>query len=188
LDGQGTGNSPISVYGHVNLTVDGCKLEGFTEIGISFSSEAAQNGLVTNTVIDGGNAANEGVLLSFGSGPDAVALDHVTIKGTVGVAVIDFSAGGVIQVTNSVVTQNAFGVETDGFGSTISVANTAITANQTAVCSGSGSKIRLDTNDIYDSATAAIQNCGGQIKTSGTNRTSGAILIPSSDVSNTVLF
>jgi hypothetical protein len=186
IDGQGTGSESIQIAGQVSLTVDGCKLEGFYSGGISLLSSAAENVLVTNTVIDGANVASVGMIAGMGTGPDVVALDHVTIKGVTLYAVSNESGGG-MQVTNSVLTQSNIAVLAQ-YGSTISVANTAITANQTGVCSSTGSKIRLDTNDIYDSTTAAIANCGGQIKTSGTNRTSGAILIPASLVSDSVLF
>jgi hypothetical protein len=62
-----------------------------------------------------------------------------------------------------------------------------ITANTTGVCSYTGSKIRLDNNDIYDNTTA-IANCGGIVKTSTTNKVSGTIAIPAADISNSVTF
>jgi len=184
IEGQGTGNYPIVVTsGNVNLTVDDCKLESFVTGGVFLSSAAVENVLVTNTVIDGGNIANYGVA---STGVNVVALDHVTIRRALQFAVYNGVSGGLVQVTNSLLTQSVEGVYANA--GTISVANTAITSNQTGVCDATGAKIRLDTNDIYDNTTAAIANCGGQIKTSGTNRTSGAILIPASLVSNSVLF
>ena len=184
IEGQGMGNYPIVVTsGNVNLTVDDCKLESFVTGGVFLSSAAVENVLVTNTVIDGGNIANYGVA---STGVNVVALDHVTIRRALQFAVYNGVSGGLVQVTNSLLTQSVEGVYANA--GTISVANTAITSNQTGVCDATGAKIRLDTNDIYDNTTAAIANCGGQIKTSGTNRTSGAILIPASLVSNSVLF
>jgi hypothetical protein len=67
------------------------------------------------------------------------------------------------------------------------VASSLITANTTGVCSNPSSKIRLDNNDIYDNNTA-IANCGGIVKTSTTNKTSGTISIPAADVSDSVTF
>ena len=184
IDGQGTGSDGIFFQGQGNLTVDNCRIEGFTNLGIGIGSTASENVLVTNTVIDGANVGTLGFRVFQGVGPDVVALDHVTIKGITNAAV--FNRSGILQVTNSVITQSNIAVQADT-AAIISVANTAITANQVGVCSYTTSKIRLDTNDIYDNPTA-IEECGGTIKTSGTNRTSGAITISPSEVSNTVLF
>jgi hypothetical protein len=75
-----------------------------------------------------------------------------------------------------------------GSGATVSVASSLITGNSAGgVCSNTGGKIRLDNNDIYDNTTA-IANCGGIVKTSTTNKTSGTISIPAADVSDSVTF
>ncbi len=187
VDGQGTGSDGIFLTNAGNLTIDNCKIEGFTQIGIGLGSEAAENVVITNTVIDGANVATLGVRTFQSSGGvpyDTVALDHVTIKGMTTAAV--FSRNGTMQITYSVLTQSAIGVEVDT-SAVISVANTAITSNTVGVCSYSSSKIRLDTNDIYDNPTA-IEDCGGIYKTSGTNRTSGAITATPAEISNSVLF
>ncbi len=190
IDGQGTGSNGIFVANAVNVTIDNCKIEGFTQIGIGLGSEAAENVAVTNTVIDGANVATLGVrTFQNGTTPpvttyDTVSLDHVTIKGMTNAGV--FSRNGVLQITYSVITQSNVGVEADT-SAVISVANTAITSNSVGLCSYTGSKIRLDTNDIYDNPTA-IQDCGGIYKTSGTNRTSGTISATPAEISNSVLF
>ncbi len=93
---------------------------------------------------------------------------------------------GITEITGSVLTQSGTGVEASN-SATISVASSMITANTTGVCSMASSKIRLDNNDIYDNTTA-IDNCGGIVKTSTTNKTSGTIAIPASDVSESVTF
>jgi hypothetical protein len=188
IDGQGTGSDAIFLASAGNLTIDNCKIEGFTLIGIGIGSEGLENVVVTNTVIDAANVGSLGVR-TFQSSPlaapnDTVALDHVTIKGATTAAV--FNRDGTMQITNSVLTQSGYGVEADT-SAVISVANTAITSNTVGVCSFTGSKIRLDTNDIYDNPTA-IQDCGGIYKTSGTNRTSGTIAATAAEISNSVLF
>jgi len=188
IDGQGTGTDGIFVANAANVTIDNCKIEGFTQIGIGLGSEGLENVVIRDTVIDGANVATLGVR-TFQSSPqatpnDTVSLDHVTIKGITGAAV--FSRDGTMQITNSVITQNYLGVEVDT-SAVISVANTAITSNQVGVCSYTSSKIRLDTNDIYDNPTA-IEDCGGTYKTSGTNRTSGTISATAAEISSSVLF
>ncbi len=181
--------SGIEFVGAGNLTVENSRIEslsGSEVTGIDIDSNAAENVVVRNTVIDASpySADNWGFYVYSGTGPVKASLQNVTIMGAGGDAV--YSASGVTQITGSVLTQSLYGVYANN-GSTISVASSMITANSTGVCSGPSSKIRLDNNDIYDNTTA-IGNCGGIVKTSGTNKTSGTIAIPASDISNSVTF
>jgi hypothetical protein len=181
----------IEYEGAGNLTVENSRIEsliyaGSSGFGILIEGNAAENVVVRNTVIDASplSAANTGFSVFPGSGPVEASLQNVTIMGAGDQAVV--SATGVTEITGSVLTQSAAGVFALN-GSTISVASSMITANTLGVCSFTSSKIRLDNNDIYDNTTA-IANCGGIVKTSGTNKTSGTIAIPPSDVSNSVTF
>jgi hypothetical protein len=188
INGQGTGNDAIFFANAGNLTIDHCQIEGFTSIGIGIGSEGVENVVIRDTIIDAANVGQLGVR-TFQSSPaatpnDTVSLDHVTIKGATSAAV--FSRNGNMQITNSVLTQSNVAVQADT-GAVISVANSAITSNAVGACSYTSSKIRLDTNDIYDNSTA-IENCGGTYKTSGTNRTSGTISATPAQISNSVLF
>ncbi len=179
----------IDFNGAGNLTVENTRIESFIEsadIGIFIAANAAENVLVRNTVIDASPVSGEnyGFYVFASTGPVKASLQNVTIMGAGDMAV--YAGTGVAEITGSVITQSAIGVyATDG--ATISVASSMITANTTGVCSNASSKIRLDNNDIYDNATA-IANCGGIVKTSTTNKTSGTIAIPASDVSNSVTF
>jgi len=188
INGLGIAAAGIVVDNAVNLTIDNCRIEGFTEVGVVLTSGMPENVVIRDTVIDGANVGGADGVMTEQSSPvatpnDTVSLDNVTIKVT-GVAV--FSRNGTMQITYSVITQSIIGVQADT-SAVISLANTAITSNTTGVCAFTGSKIRLDTNDIYDNATA-IDNCGGIYKTSGTNRTSGAINATAAEISNSVLF
>jgi hypothetical protein len=177
-----TGPSGSSI---VSVTVDNCRFENFTQIGLGLGSESLTNVVVKNTTIVGGTLGVRTFQSSGYINYDSVLLDHVTISGATTAAV--FSRNGVMQITNSVLTQSVVGVQADT-SAIISVANTAITSNQTGVCSYATSKIRLDTNDIYDNTVAAIADCGGQLKTSKTNRTSGTIAASAAEISDSVLF
>jgi hypothetical protein len=181
-------NAGIIFEGAVNLTVESSRIESITAAGgsgIYAEANAAENVVVRNTVIDASpvSANNAGIFVTSGTGPVKASLQDVTIIGA-GYAVLTYT--GITQITGSVLTQGSTGVDAET-GSTVSVASSMITANATGVCSGTSSKIRLDNNDIYDNTTA-IGNCGGIIKTSGTNKTSGTIAIPASDVSDSVTF
>jgi hypothetical protein len=192
VDGGGTGSDAIFIASSgttnvVNVVIDHCLIAGFAQIGVGLGSESPMNVTITNTTITGG-ALGVRTFQNGTSAPvtnyDSVAIDHSVITGASSAGV--FTRNGVVQVTYSVVTQSAVGVEADTYA-VLSVANSAITSNQTGVCSYTNSKIRLDSNDIYDNPTA-IENCGGIYKTSGTNKTSGTIGATPAEVSNSVLF
>jgi hypothetical protein len=192
VDGGGTGSDAIFVASSgttnlVNGVIDHCLIAGFSQIGAGLGSESPMNVTITNTTITGGQLG----VRTFQNGTtapvtnnDSVAVDHSVITGASSAGV--FTRNGVVQVTYSVITQSAVGAEADTYA-VLSVANSAITSNQTGVCSYTTSKIRLDSNDIYDNPVA-IEDCGGTYKTSGTNKTSGTISATPAEVSNSVLF
>ncbi len=212
INGLGSGNYGINVQSGGIVIVDNCKIMNFTDGGIYFEgagnltvensqiasfigsgvdgiyidADAAENVVVRNTVIDASPVSNSniGFIINSSTGPVTASLQNVTIMGAGGASVV--SATGVTEITGSVLTQSACGVYAS-YGATISVASSMITANTIGVCSNASSKIRLDNNDIYDNTTA-IAYCGGIVKTSTTNKTSGTIAIPASDVSNSVTF
>jgi hypothetical protein len=181
----------IGIYfaGTGNLTVENSRIESFSGssvTGIYIDSNAAENVVVRDTVIDASpvSAGNWGFYVYSGPGPVQASLQNVTIMGAGNEAV--YAESGTIQITGSVLTQSWTGVYANN-GATVSVASSLITANSTGVCSYASSKIRLDNNDIYDNTTA-IADCGGIVKTSGTNKTSGTIAIPAADISESVTF
>ena len=179
----------IIFAGAGNLTVENSRIEslsGSNVTGIYIGSNAAENVVVRNTVIDASPvlAENYGIFIASGTGPLEVSLQKVTVMGAGNAAVFTYS--GTTEVTGSVITQSSDGVVAAS-GAMISVASSMITANTIGVCSGTSSKIRLDNNDIYDNTTA-IDNCGGIVKTSGTNKISGTITIPAADISESMTF
>ena len=179
----------IYFSGAGNLTVENSIVEsliGVANVGIYINANATENVVVKNTVIDASpvSANNYGFGVSEKVGLVQTSLQNVTVIGAGNSAVA--IGKGVTEITGSVLTQSGTGVFAVN-GATISVASSMITANTTGVCSNASSKIRLDNNDIYDNTTA-IADCGGIVKTSGTNKTSGTIAIPAADISESVTF
>jgi len=213
INGLGTASEGINVASGGTVIVDNCRIMNITAMGIYFAgagnmtvensriesligssvtgiynlANAAQNVVVRNTIIDAspGSAGNSGFIVNQGAGPVKTSLQNVTIMGA-GNGYAVATGTGVTEITGSVLTQSGYGVYAN-YGATISVASSLITANTTGVHSDTGSKIRLDNNDIYDNTTA-IDNGGGIVKTSGTNKTSGTIAIPAADISESVTF
>jgi hypothetical protein len=191
IDGGGTGSDAIFIASSgttnvLNVVIDGCLIAGFSQIGVGLGSESPMNVVVKNTTIIGGELGvrtfQNGT--SAFNGNDTVAVDHVTIQGASSAAI--FTRNGDLQVTNSVITQSAVGLQADTYA-VLSAANCAITSNQVGVCSYTNSKIRLDSNDIYDNPIA-IEDCGGNYKTSVSNKTSGTISATPAEVSDSVIF
>ncbi len=178
----------IDFNGAGNLTVENTRIESFQggANGIEIHGNATENVVIRNTVINASpvSANNVGLVVDQNTGAVSISMQNVTILDAGNMAVMTFT--GMTEITGSVITQSGTGVLA-GYGATISVASSMITANTTGVCSGTSSKIRLDNNDIYDNTTA-IGNCGGIVKTSTTNKTSGTIAIPAADISNSVTF
>ena len=183
----------IEFAGAGNLTVENSEIESFIGTvgvnyvtGIDLVGNAAENVVVRNTVIDASpvSAYNFGFVMHCGGGSVQASLQNVTILDAGQYAVL--ASCGITQITGSVLTQSGTGVEATN-SATVSVGSSMITANTTGVCSEASSKIRLDNNDIYDNTTA-IANCGGIVKTSTTNKTSGTIAVPAADISNSVTF
>jgi hypothetical protein len=169
VDGQGTGTYAIYLEGIGNFVIDNCRLEGFTQIGIGVASTGAENVVVRNTTIVGGTLGVRTFQSSGGVPYDKVSLDHVTVQGATNAAV--FSRNGVLEISNSVLTQSNIAVEVDT-SATISVESSMLTMNTTAVCSYTTGTIRLSNNDIFDNGTG-IEACGGTTATNGNNRKGG---------------
>lgn len=184
INGGGVSNYGVYFTGTGTLTVDNCLIEHFIDAGIYFGSTGTEYGMIVNTSIRG---VAIGVRTAPSSGNvlyDMVYIHNVSIVHATQAAV--YSENGLMEIESSVMTQSDIGVELSD-SAVMSVANSAIDTNTTGVCVGTGSKLHLDNDYIYDNPTA-IANCGGTIKTSDTNKTNGTILIPPSDVSSTVIF
>jgi hypothetical protein len=180
IDGGGTGSDAIFIASAgttnvVNVVIDGCLIAGFVDIGVGLGSESPMYVTVKNTTIQGGELG----VRTFQNGTvspvtyDHVSLDHVTIQGATVNAV--FTRNGTLEISNSVLTQNigpgTAAVQADT-SATLSVESSMLTQNTNAVCSYSGSTIRLSNNDIFDNGTG-IEACGGTVATNGNNRKGG---------------
>ena len=158
IDGQGTGIDGIRFNSGLSLTVENCEINRVTQKGIKFIPSGASQLYVKNTVIRNNNfAAGAGILIQPGAAGSAeVVIDHVQIeRNAVGIEADDrskvsirdsevsrnsgdairaVSTGGanssVINVVSSLVTFNTgSGVEADGVGAVLRIADTSIFNN-----------------------------------------------------------
>jgi len=159
IDGVGVGSDAIFGETFLNLVIDGCRLEGFTDIGVGIGSTSAQNVAIHNTTIVGGVL---GFRVFQGVGPDKVSLDHVTIQGVGGTETAAvFTRSGVLDISDSVITQSGIGLEADT-NATIKVERTIVSANTDGICVFPGSSALLNNTDLFDNTTN-IEACGGTV-------------------------
>lgn len=168
VNGGGTGTDAIFIASNassttnfaVYVTIDGCHIEGFSQIGVGLGSEGPMYVLVRNTVITGGTLGVR--TFQYGTAApvtnnDHVSLDHVTVQGATTAAV--FTRNGNVDISNSNITQSLVGIQADTYA-TLSVESTMFTSNTTAVCIYSNSTATLHNTDLYNNTTG-IASCGG---------------------------
>jgi len=143
VNGLGVGIDAIFYTSGLNLIIEDCSLENFTQIGIGIGSGAAQNVVVKNTNIAGGQL---GLRVFQGPGPDHVSMRGVTISGASQAAV--FVRSGLTEISDSVITQSAVGVMDDTGSTTINVANSVLSYNGIDIEPFSPSTILLSNNNI----------------------------------------
>jgi hypothetical protein len=173
IDGGGTGSDAIFIASAgttniINVVIDGCHLEGFTQIGIGLGSESPMYVTVKNTTIQGGQLG----VRTFQNGTtapitnnDHVTLDHVTIQGTTVSGV--FTRNGNVDISNSTISGSAgagaTGIEADTYA-TLNVQSTMITSNTDGVCIYTNSTAILGTSTVVADNVTNNEACGGAVQ------------------------
>jgi hypothetical protein len=167
--GNGTGaatagSNGIQFTSGAMLSIDNCKIDGFSGDGILATTSANAILNVTNTIIT--NAAG-----GIGLGPSGSALsgsiDHTTIRK---MSLYGIGAGGAayFTVTNSAIVNAAgSGILADA-GTVLKVDSSSVTNNNKAFVTFGGI-IRISRNNIYDNNTNFTISGGGTIATGGNN-------------------
>jgi hypothetical protein len=167
INGSGIGSDAIFIASAgttniVNVVIDGCHIDGFTQIGVGLGSESPTYVSVKNTTIQGGTLGVR-TFQSIGSTVfDHVSLDHVTVQGATSAGV--FTRNGNMDITNSTITGsiglNVNGLEADT-NATLNVQNSMITSNTNGVCIFSGSTAVIGTSTTITDNATNIEACGG---------------------------
>jgi Right handed beta helix region len=128
INGLNTGQDAIYLSQALNLLIEDCDLENFVSIGLGVQSLSANSIVVRNTRIVGGQLGVR-TFQSSGMVPyDIISMRNVTISGATSAAV--FSRNGQLEISDSVITQSAIGLEADT-NAFINVANSVISYNAT---------------------------------------------------------
>jgi hypothetical protein len=163
INGAGTGTNGIRYIGGGMLVVDRCTVYGFTN-GINVLLGASGRLVVENSSIED---STKGVLVNKSGGTPRidVTMNHVSIRGnTNGIE----NVHGFTSVTDGTVSQNSgFGVLASG--GAVTVENSMLTSNGTAIQVNTGATIRLSNNGVYDNQLGFVCN-GGILASAGNNR------------------
>jgi len=176
INGLGVGSDAIFLGTALNFVIEDCLLVGFTQIGIGLGSISAANVVIKNTTIVGGTLGVRTFQSNGGASLDVVELRNVTITGASQVAV--FSRNGVMDISDSVLTQSLVGVEADT-SAYINVTNSVISFNATDE-QAFGATIYVDNNNTLF-ANNGLGGAGGgpQFVTRGhTVKSSSATPVP----------
>jgi Right handed beta helix region len=147
IRGGGTALNGIQYLAGAKLVIENCNIHGFTQSDIDVSlAGAAGNLVVKNTTLTGGASG-------------------ISLSSTTGL-------GTLVQVTNSVIVDNAsFGVHAQGRG-TISVSNSLMAKNDVAVQAETDSTVRLSNDEIFDNRLS-IGPGAGNVASAGDNKKAG---------------
>jgi hypothetical protein len=173
INGEGVGADAIFIASGgttniINVVIDGCHIEGFTQIGVGLGSESPMYVTVRNTTIQGGEIG----VRTFQNGTttpvtndDHVSLDHVTIQGATVAGV--FTRNGNMDISNSNITGTLgsgsyiAGIEADTYA-TVNVQNSMITSNEEGICIFANSTAILNNTTVADNSTT-VAACGGVV-------------------------
>jgi hypothetical protein len=157
------GNNAIQFNSGAMLSIDNCRIDGFSASGIYANTSANAILNVTDTMIT--NTADGIDLAPFGSALNG-SIDHTTIR-KMSVYGIVPSGSVYFTVTNSTIVNAAgTGVLADT-GAVLEVDSSSVTNNNTAFAAAGGI-IRISRNTIYDNNTN-FSIAGGTIATGGNN-------------------
>jgi hypothetical protein len=177
LNGNGTGNSGISVSNARTVHIESCAIRGFR-----FSGTSA--GIVTSTstntifmyVTDSVLSSNSNGVTLFSSGGFKVAsLKNAIITGSSSDGVLAANPAVYVNITESVLSGNGgSAVRVAAPASFANVDRTTMANNGVALnAAASGATIRAVGNNIFDNTTAFSFAGGATIATDGQNRTGG---------------
>jgi hypothetical protein len=182
IDGQGTGIDGIRFNSGLSLTVENCEINRVTQKGIKFIPSGASQLYVKNTVIRNNNfASGAGILIQPGAAGSAqVVLDHVQIeRNAVGIEADDRSK---VSIRDSEVSRNSGdgirAVSTVGGAnnSVINVVSTLVTFNTGSgvEADGVGAVLRIADTSIFNNGGTGISPVnGGVVNSFGNNNNAG---------------
>ena len=168
--GNGSSPSTAGFYGiqftsGAMLSIDNCKIDGFSGAGIDVITSANAILNITNTIITN---THFGISLGANGGALNGSVDHTTIRKISNSGIgIGASGAAYFTVTNSAIVNVAGNGVFAQTGAVLEIDSSSVTNNNTAFAT-TGGTIRISRNSIYDNNTNFAIN-GGTIATGGNN-------------------
>jgi len=168
--GLGTGIKGIAFLSGAMLTVENCRISGFSLRGISIESSTPNaQAFISNTLLHG--QTNNGIVVDPPGVTNTVVLDHVRVVNSASVG-LAANPGSIVRITNSDFSQNGnAGVYGSG-AAAITLDTTMIAANGVGLELLSGAVARMANVNIVGN-TVGFNTSGGTLNSFGDNRTTG---------------
>jgi len=169
--GLSTGIDGIKFLSGAMLTVEDCRISGFTLRGISIeSSTSGAQAFISNTLVH--DQTNNGIIVNPPSVPNLVVLDHVRVVNSAG-AGLGTNPGGTLHVTNSTFSNNGGpGVSSHGPQAPISLESVNIIGNAVGLKLVNGGAARLSNVNVVGNEVG-FDTSGGTLNSFGNNHTTG---------------
>jgi len=169
IDGGNAGATGIQFNSGQSLNIQKSTIRNFTNTGINFTPNGASTLSATDILVTGNG--NNGVLVS--SGASAVVngvLNRVTASKN-GVGIFANSASVNITMTDTVASNNNYGVGASA--SAVMVRNSTISSNAIGLAADQVATVRVGQSTITANGTGSNTANGGQVISYGNNNISG---------------
>ncbi len=155
LIGEGFAGPAIQVGQYFNgatLIIENCKIYGFAPpsgTGVIDCSGAGPV-IIKNTIIESNTGDAIQIYSSGGPNEGNASLSLLSIKNNTGNG-LNISAGTVVDISDSVITQNGgTAILVNGTGTIVNAVSNVITSNSNAIGVGTSGLVRISNNDIYN--------------------------------------
>lgn len=171
INGVGSGLNGIRYLNGREVVLEDCSISGFTSRGIDVSLSEAGHLYVHDTTITTGAT---GIRVETTSGSATLTMDNVRIEGMATGVELAGAAGtlpGVIR--RSTLNSNGTAVLLSGAGVRLSLEDTVLAFNATALNLTSAATARLADNGIYNNGNGILFVQGATVMSAGDNRVRG---------------
>jgi hypothetical protein len=167
--GLTTGIDGIKFLSGAMLTVEDCRISGFSLRGISIeSSTSGAQAFISNTLVR--DQTNNGIVVNPPGVPNLVMLDHVRVVNNAAVGLAT-NPGGTLHVTNSTFSLNG-GAGVFSHGAAVSLESVNIVGNGVGLQLVNGGAARLSNVNVAGN-TVGFNTAGGTLNSFGNNHTTG---------------
>ncbi len=158
INGLNSGTSGINIIGAATVTVERCKIYGFTVAGINFAPTGASTLVVSNTVITSNNTPSTamGIIVNGSGGVANMSTRNVIVTGNAshGINVTTTGSHAGATIDSALLTFNGgTGLNVSGAGAVAVIGGSTVTGNNVGVANTGGSLFTYKDNQIFGNTT-----------------------------------